>query len=56
MQNVDRLWWAWQNKNKAANFWAFEGGSVASPDLFNPDNQYVPVASFVTGAFLLLTL
>ncbi|KDQ14947.1 hypothetical protein BOTBODRAFT_174454 [Botryobasidium botryosum FD-172 SS1] len=35
--NVDRVWAAWQRQNKA-NFWAFHGGSVASPNIFDPND------------------
>jgi tyrosinase len=33
--NVDRVWWAWQHKNPAKNFWTFAGGSVPSAWAFN---------------------
>jgi tyrosinase len=35
--NVDRVWAAWQRHDRR-NFWAFHGGSVVSPALFDPND------------------
>jgi len=48
---VDKLWSDWQNANPA-NFWSFDGGSVAVVNGFIPDPAYLngapPLVTFAT--------